>query len=447
MAAARYWRFAGLEALAAGDLELTEIALFIGSSRVDVSATLTCSHAPVAGALADLMDGDTSTACRFAAADVRSAGFFLQWDFGGPVAVDAFKLGAPSSPALFLSTAQVLRADSPGAWAVVAEFSGIVYPGAGVFTATAPGDGVVSTEWNPADKGSVCVLSNNNLTGSGPVNNGAVRSVFGASIGKWYWEITLDNSAYPAGVGVGTAAALVSNYAGGDAGGWAWYADIGKSYTAAVPTSYGTSGGFQGAVVGVALDMDSGVVSLSKDGVWMGVMFSGLTGVVFALCSGNATSVSGWTANFGGSPFVYSPPAGFVSGFGVLSLLGPITVPRTPRGRYSRAGVGASAAVEPHALFAAPVLDVARDIEFGGAGRVWGTTKTKGTPNLPTRARVVLLHQRSKVQARETWSDPVTGVFVFDGIDIRQEFITLAEDAAGLFRPVAANKLVPEVVS
>lgn len=60
---------------------------------------------------------------------------------------------------------------------------------------------------------------------------------------------------------------------------------------------------------------------------------------------------------------------------------------------------------------------------------------------------MVLQHQRSKVVARETWSDPITGVFVFDGIDIRQEFIALAEDAAGLFRPVAANKLVPEVVS
>ena len=56
-------------------------------------------------------------------------------------------------------------------------------------------------------------------------------------------------------------------------------------------------------------------------------------------------------------------------------------------------------------------------------------------------------HKPLKMVARETWSDATTGVFAFDGIDTRQEFITLAEDAAGLFRPVAANKLVPEVVS
>ena len=94
---------------------------------------------------------------------------------------------------------------------------------------------------------------------------------------------------------------------------------------------------------------------------------------------------------------------------------------------------------------AAP-LQLARDVEFGGPGTIYGTTKTKGTPNLPTKARVVLLHQRSKLPVRETWSDPVTGNFAFTGIDTNQQFITLAEDAAGNFRPVAANRLAPEVL-
>lgn len=87
-----------------------------------------------------------------------------------------------------------------------------------------------------------------------------------------------------------------------------------------------------------------------------------------------------------------------------------------------------------------------RDIEHGGAGRIWGTTKTKGTlTNVPTKARVVLFHQRSKLLVRETWSDPATGAFEFIGIDTRQDFLVLAEDAAGSFRPVAASRLVPEV--
>ena len=89
---------------------------------------------------------------------------------------------------------------------------------------------------------------------------------------------------------------------------------------------------------------------------------------------------------------------------------------------------------------------MARDVEVGGLGTIYGTTKTKGTPNLPSKARVVLLHQRSKLPVRETWSDPVTGAFAFTGIDTSQQFLALAEDAAGHFRPVAANRLTPEVL-
>ena len=102
---------------------------------------------------------------------------------------------------------------------------------------------------------------------------------------------------------------------------------------------------------------------------------------------------------------------------------------------------------EPLASVAMGSAAAVRDAEFGGAGRIWGTTKTKGTPNQPTKARVVLLHQRSKLPVRETWSDPVTGAFAFTGIDTTQQFLTLAEDAAGNFRPVAANRLTPEVLA
>ena len=88
---------------------------------------------------------------------------------------------------------------------------------------------------------------------------------------------------------------------------------------------------------------------------------------------------------------------------------------------------------------------MARDVEVGGTGTIYGTTKTKGTPNQPTMARVVLLHQRSKLPVRETWSDPVTGYYEFRGINPAYDYIVLAEDVAGNFRPVAANRLTPEV--
>lgn len=89
---------------------------------------------------------------------------------------------------------------------------------------------------------------------------------------------------------------------------------------------------------------------------------------------------------------------------------------------------------------------MARDIEYGGAGRIYGSTKIRGTPtDQPMRARVLLLHQRSKLPVRQTWSDALTGAFEFRGMDSAQEFLVLAEDAAGQLRPVAASRLAPEV--
>lgn len=113
-------------------------------------------------------------------------------------------------------------------------------------------------------------------------------------------------------------------------------------------------------------------------------------------------------------------------------------------------GVGLQiAAAGPYPDFSVSVAQtpaVVRDFEFGGHGRIWGDTAIKGTVDVPTRARVILLRQRDKLLVRETWSDPITGQFEFAGIDQHQEFLALVEDAAGNYRPVAASRLVPEAV-
>jgi hypothetical protein len=84
--------------------------------------------------------------------------------------------------------------------------------------------------------------------------------------------------------------------------------------------------------------------------------------------------------------------------------------------------------------------------EFCGQGRIWGTTEVQTAPGVKTPAggRVVLLRQRDKLLARQTWADPVTGAWAFEGLDMRQDFLVLAEDLAGNYRPVAANRLTPE---
>lgn len=121
--------------------------------------------------------------------------------------------------------------------------------------------------------------------------------------------------------------------------------------------------------------------------------------------------------------------------------------PLLVRSAVSRTLRVASSALSSHLAPGAIRASTARDVEFGGPGTIYGTTKTKGAPNVPTKARVVLHHQRSKLPVRETWSDPVTGYFEFRGVDTAQQFLALAEDAAGNFRPVAANRLTPEVLA
>ena len=441
MAAARYWRLLGIEAAGGGDLELSEVALYAGASRIDGSATLTCSHAPLTGSLADLKDGSTSTACRFAAADVGSAGFYLQWDFGSAVDIAEIKLGSASSAARFLSAATLMQSANPGVWAYAAAFSGAIYPGVSTLSTSSAG-GLAPTTWNPSDKGSGAVLSGGNLSGYFPGGtSGSVRSVFGASSGKWYWEIT--GSSYLE-AGIATSAmplmaypdsspyAFVLFFNNGDA----WNNNAGKSYASAVGAD----------VVSVLLDLDARTLSYWLGGVPKGVAYSLPSDTYYAFAGSGASVAATCTANFGASAFAHSPPAGYSAGFGPAAFKLPETAPPAPRTVGSSLLTAAASSVHDFSLRNVGRIVAARDTGFGGTGTIYGTTKTRGTPNQPAKARVVLLHQRSKLPVRETWSDPVTGNFAFTGIDTTQQFLTLAEDAAGNFRPVAANRLTPEVL-
>lgn len=93
MPAARYWRIANIETYAGGDLELSEVALYEGATRVDGSATVSSVVAPVSGALSDLGDASFSTSARWAGDAVRLPGFAVVWDFGAGVTKDVTSVG------------------------------------------------------------------------------------------------------------------------------------------------------------------------------------------------------------------------------------------------------------------------------------------------------------------------------------------------------------------
>ena len=436
MPSARFWRIIGLSTWSGGDLELTELHLHNASGRVDDAAALTCSHSPIDGSLASLKDGSLATKCRFAGPDVRSSGFWLQWDFGLGASHDvvALNVGSSSSKAVFPEIMSVESSDSGAFWTPAFTVEGIQWPGANAMTLVRPKDstgglwtefGVAASTIDPAK----LVWTSSGYMGSTARAGKSVQS------GKWYWELTVNQMNTTSGAagnalnfGVWPLSRPVSTYIYNTSG-------VYRAWQAALP----------GDVFSFAFDADAETLSVRRNGNVVGSALGqplSMTEPWAPVIGDDNAGGAQVAANFGFTPFSFAPPAGYSALLSGGTGIGP----RPIKTWIEFKAVSASAAVGNSRFAGTLPLLTARDAEFGGIGTIYGTTKTKGTPNLPTKARVVLLHQHSKLPVRETWSDPVTGYFEFRGIDTNQQFLTLAEDEAGNFRPVAANRLTPEVL-
>ena len=454
MATARYWRLVGLRAYAGGDLALGGLHWLVAGSRVDSTATITCSHAPASGTLAALRDADASTLVRFSANAVRSGGFFLSWDFGAAV-TDLYPRIAAAGLAEFLGWATLQYSANGTTWTTDVSFGRVIYPGDGQWT---PGDPKFRldppSDWDASSKGATASITGreapvfSNLTGSVRTNSArsSGRRVFGlrlsvvnpsqyffgglAALADWgsydvgkHWTVYgYDNNFYyyPTETSIALSPApgapqVVGDTAYFDVNLGTGYASIRKNegaWSAPVP--------LPNFVIGADYIID--LLSPSTSSNPVGAILLTTAAELGAAIPAGATA---WDAEYGTEPFAESVVLAYAPRSHLTVASSPVPASATSRS----------------------VLQVARDIEHGGPGTIYGTTKTKGTPNLPIKARVVLQHQRSKLPVRETWSDPITGYFEFRGIDASQQFLALAEDLAGNFRPVAASKLVPEVLA
>jgi hypothetical protein len=460
MAAARFWRVVGLAARDGGDLELSALHLYSTGGRVDGSATLFVTKPPVAGALTALQDDDTGTACRFSAQAVRAQGFALAWDFGGsPADVVGLRFGAADNIGLFIA-ALTLQSSSDGLqWATVETTVGrYAWPGPRAMTVVTSGSFV--EVWSETFATGIPGGFATTLLDAGTLGitydaaNGAVIldatgyntawmfNMPDAQLGvKLEFDIEIITPTYGNGPAIGLVLTggpelLQNNVSPGGT----LFASV-RSNSAVALGQYEVlaSTGLTSAApsTGRALWTYSSVPK-ATGGRDYGFAVDGTD----VLVSHSQTPA---TAMLKTGLFLRSCKVRLhgVRGFALVAAGSEVRPPRTVP---NRAQIVASFPAGVSSIRSAAALKTARDVEFGGSGTVYGTTKTKGTPNQPTMARVVLLHQRSKLPVRETWSDPVTGNFAFAGIDTNQQFITLAEDAAGNFRPVAANRLTPEVL-
>ena len=160
--------------------------------------------------------------------------------------------------------------------------------------------------WNPLDKDPDVSLANGNLDMS-QSSGGIVRATVGVSSGKWYWEVVAGTGNTV--IGACDKNASLADYVGSSANAVGW-AQIGWAFATGVTFSGSLPTYTSGDLIGVALNMDSGILSYYKNGVLQSGTFSGLTGTWFPAIGTNVSATTS-VANFGQRPFAYTAPSGF----------------------------------------------------------------------------------------------------------------------------------------
>ena len=172
---------------------------------------------------------------------------------------------------------------------------------------------VIPTTWNPADKAAGVVLTGGNLTATCGEDE-SVRSTFGATAGKYYWELTYPSGFTYLSAGVATSASNIDTWPGSDAEAWAAEGLSGDIFTNSFFIG-GPSVGPPTTTLSVLLDATAKKLKFWADGVDFGVNIT-LAGSQFYAIVGDTGTI---TANFGATAFNHTPPAGYEAGFGELN--------------------------------------------------------------------------------------------------------------------------------
>jgi len=282
---------------------------------------------PFDGYLANIhfIDGQALTPASFAETDATTGQWIPKAFSGGSYGTNGFYLQFADNSS---NTASTLGKDTSGNgnnWtpnnlsvtAGAGNDSLIDSPTNGSQTDTGVGGEVRGNycTWNPLDKG-VGTLSNGNLDFLKP-NNGwdaGTRGTIGVSSGKWYWEITKNNSANYSMYGVALSnASFTEDYGAPNNETWTYESNSGNKFgdsSGGSGTAYGATF-TTGDVIGVALDMTAGTLVFYKNGVSQGTAFSTLAGKILFPWIDLYTSSDAAITNFGQRAFAYTAPSGF----------------------------------------------------------------------------------------------------------------------------------------
>ena len=166
---------------------------------------------------------------------------------------------------------------------------------------------------NPLQNSTLHVLSDGNLRITGNTGGyGATAGTIGMSSGKWYWEQTLTAVvAQDINLGIGNRDTVLDNsYIGQTARSYGFSSNS-RKWNGGVDSVY-TTAWTNGNIIGLAFDADAGTLTLYKNGVSLGVAFSGIPSgdTYFPMAAAyGTTSIS--NLNFGQRAFAYTAPSGF----------------------------------------------------------------------------------------------------------------------------------------
>lgn len=482
MAAHRYWRICGFGVWGAGNLTLTELQLFSAAGRVDNLATLTSSVAPATGSLSSLADNSYSGAVTFAGADVRAPSFNIVWDFSaGNQDILIARFGADSLRAEFVEQFITQYSDDNVNWTAPlgALARSVTYPGSGAYT---------DVDISFVD--ATALLHMDGTTGgttfldSSP-NGNAVTTSSGISIGATT-KFGSGSASFPSSSSAGGL--LISNATPLNSDDfrmefWVYPTALQSSgsgmilvYVASRMELRITTGGFLSLFL---RDISSGAnttvtsATLLPLNTWTFVSLARTSGSTTVDQGGSLVITNNQTSPFaaavavleigGSSGAAFSRMIGFLDEFQMQRDVSRRTAAVPTTAFSARLGVSSARVTTPvhkskvyadyqtSQSVAARLLRGGRrwrDIDNDGRGYISGTTKNDGTPtDFPVRRRVRLMRDKDGIPIRETWSDAVTGAYLFTEIDERFTYTVTSYDHTENFRAVIADRITPELMT
>ena len=472
---ARYWRITGI--LAGATLELSEAVLYEGGVLVSVAPT--CTLAPTSGAVADLADGLATGVVAWA--NYKQPGFALVWDTAG-VILPALRLGAGNSADTFPLDLTMQSSEDGANWITFRAVKGVTYPGALALTL------VQAAPVVDADPYSANVsLALNGLIDLSPTPKTLVVTcdVYSSSLGSKFGGNALfmdgntdfvtipDASDLDFGTGDFTVEAYVLLRVMPTSDAWpgAWYNHMvvlskgvpsgSPGYGLVIGANYigwnnhdaftvtGLHGITQNTWHHVAVTRASGLMRSFVGGVLVGsqIVTTSFSYPGYNAHIGAETGEGAWFNGGIEQLRVKKGEALYTTGFTPAQWLG--SVPLLPLASSS----------QPRLRSTAPIADLCpgsvlpptaarghlrehtfADAYHGGQGSIVGTVKEKGaSANTPIHRKVWLIDERSQMVIRETWSDPITGVFEFSGVSKALKYTTVSFDHLHNYRAVIAD--------